>query len=173
VQIPRLREWREARALTQKELADKAGISWRSVAGYEAGAGARPGTVRSLAAALEIDTVDLLATPPKGWFPRELDVDEIMRGIMRDEKPGSPRALREALYAAYAREFRGWIEPLSRDEQAQFLESLKLKVRSLTHELSPAEMRDPTLAAASVRAMEEYYAALIGIRELEQVLAQA
>ena len=42
VQIPKLRQWREARALTQEELAEKAGVSARSVAGYEAGAGARP-----------------------------------------------------------------------------------------------------------------------------------
>lgn len=59
VQIPRLREWREARALTQVELAERAGVSSRSIAGYEAGAGARPPTVRKLADALGVEVGDL------------------------------------------------------------------------------------------------------------------
>lgn len=67
VRIPRLREWREARALTQVELAEKAGVSSRSVAGYEAGTGARPPTVRKLAEALDIELLDLMgeAARPK------------------------------------------------------------------------------------------------------------
>jgi transcriptional regulator with XRE-family HTH domain len=69
VQIPRLREWREARALTQVELAERAGLSSRSVAGYEAGAGARPPTVRRLAEALGVEVADLRGgaeRPPLG-----------------------------------------------------------------------------------------------------------
>jgi transcriptional regulator with XRE-family HTH domain len=63
VQIPRLREWREARALTQVELAELADVSSRSVAGYEAGAGARPPTVRKLAEALGVGVPDLRGDP--------------------------------------------------------------------------------------------------------------
>jgi transcriptional regulator with XRE-family HTH domain len=70
LQIPRLRECREARALTQEELAERAGISARSVAGYEAGSGARPGTVRALAAALEVEVAEL--TRPKEEAPPSL-----------------------------------------------------------------------------------------------------
>jgi transcriptional regulator with XRE-family HTH domain len=73
VQIPRLRQWREARALTQEELAGKAGISARSVAGYEAGAGARPGTVRRLALALDVETGELSGLPPKADAPLRLE----------------------------------------------------------------------------------------------------
>jgi transcriptional regulator with XRE-family HTH domain len=71
VQIPRLREWREARALTQVELAELADLSSRSVAGYEAGAGARPPTVRKLAEVLNVDITDLLgeAEHPKDNAP--------------------------------------------------------------------------------------------------------
>jgi len=65
VQIPRLREWREARALTQVELAGRAGLSSRSVAGYEAGAGARPPTVRRLAEALGVEVADLRGVPER------------------------------------------------------------------------------------------------------------
>jgi transcriptional regulator with XRE-family HTH domain len=72
VQIPRLREWREARALTQVELAELADVSSRSVAGYEAGAGARPPTVRKLAEVLNVDIADLLgeADYPKDSAPK-------------------------------------------------------------------------------------------------------
>src|SRR5215210_588231 len=71
VQIPRLREWREARALTQVELAELADLSSRSVAGYEAGAGARPPTVRKLAQVLNVEIADLLGGPayPKDSAP--------------------------------------------------------------------------------------------------------
>jgi transcriptional regulator with XRE-family HTH domain len=64
VEIPKLRELRERRALTQVELAERAGLSSRSVAGYEAGAGARPGTVRKLARALGVRVTDLFGG---GW----------------------------------------------------------------------------------------------------------
>jgi transcriptional regulator with XRE-family HTH domain len=71
VQIPRLREWREARALTQMELANLADLSSRSVAGYEAGAGARPPTVRKLAQVLNVEIADLIgeADYPKATAP--------------------------------------------------------------------------------------------------------
>jgi transcriptional regulator with XRE-family HTH domain len=65
VQIPKLREWREARALTQVELAELADLSSRSVAGYEAGAGARPPTVRRLAEALGVEVADLRGVPER------------------------------------------------------------------------------------------------------------
>ena len=72
MQIPRLREWREARALTQVELAELADVSSRSVAGYEAGAGARPPTVRKLAQVLAVDIADLVgeADHPKDGAPK-------------------------------------------------------------------------------------------------------
>ncbi len=74
VQIPRLREWRNTRALTQVELAERAGVSSRSVASYEAGAGARPPTVRRLAEALGVEVTDLMpeAGRPKVLRPRSL-----------------------------------------------------------------------------------------------------
>jgi transcriptional regulator with XRE-family HTH domain len=75
VQIPRLREWRETRALTQVELAERAGVSSRSVAGYEAGTGARPPTVRKLAKALGVEVTDLMAeaSRSKAMFRRWLE----------------------------------------------------------------------------------------------------
>ncbi len=75
MQIPRLRKHRERRALTQEELAEKAGVSVRSVAGYETGAGARPGSVRKLAAALDMEVEDLLEeeAPKKGRAPLQFE----------------------------------------------------------------------------------------------------
>ncbi len=71
--IPKLRYWRERRALTQEELALQANVGTRSVAGYEAGAGARPGNVRKLAGALDIDVSALMEPEaPKDPPPRSL-----------------------------------------------------------------------------------------------------
>ncbi len=72
--IPKLRYWRERRALTQEELAEKANVGTRSVAGYEAGAGARPGNVRKLAEALDIDVSALMEPEgPKDQAPRSME----------------------------------------------------------------------------------------------------
>ena len=89
MQIPRLRECREAMALTQEELAERAGISARSVAGYEAGSGARPGTVRALAAALEVELPEL--TRPKVEAPpsyREPTLNDVLDESRRAEELG-------------------------------------------------------------------------------------
>jgi len=104
VKIPRLREWREAKALTQEELAEKADISVRSVAGYEAGGGVRPATVRRLAAVLGIDTADLVEAPLRASTPErhsvdEFDIDEIRETVfvkMRPETFGELNTLVEA-----------------------------------------------------------------------------
>ena len=64
--IPNLRSWRERRALTQEELAEKAELAVRSVAGYEAGLGARPSSARKLAKALDIDVSALMMEEDSG-----------------------------------------------------------------------------------------------------------
>ncbi len=85
MQVPKLRQWREYRALTQVELAEKAGTSERSVASYEGGAGARPATVRKLAAALDVDVSALLEAPdaPKAPAPHSPDPPEGASGEER------------------------------------------------------------------------------------------
>lgn len=57
-----LRPWRERRALTQEELAKKAGINTRTVSRIELGYHARPPTVRKLATALGVDPEQLVET---------------------------------------------------------------------------------------------------------------
>jgi transcriptional regulator with XRE-family HTH domain len=71
LQIPQLRQWREYRGLTQRELAAESGVSPRSIAGYEAGGGARPNTARKLAQALNIEVADFFEEPvaPKAQAP--------------------------------------------------------------------------------------------------------
>ncbi len=59
-----LRAWRERRALTQKELADKAGVTQLSITRIETGQqNARPTTVRKLAKALRIKPEQLFRDP--------------------------------------------------------------------------------------------------------------
>ncbi len=61
----RLRAWREYRAVTQAELADRAGVARRTIVGIEAGAHRpRPATVRVLAEALGVRPEQLRTTPP-------------------------------------------------------------------------------------------------------------
>ena len=61
----RLRAWREYRALTQQELADRAGVARRTVTALETGAQRpHPATVRALAAALSTTPEYLRSDPP-------------------------------------------------------------------------------------------------------------
>jgi len=59
VQLPRLREQRDRRALSQEELAKLAGLSRATIMAAEKGRDAWPQTVRKLAAALHIKPADL------------------------------------------------------------------------------------------------------------------
>ena len=86
LQIPRLRDWRETRALTQVELAERAGVSPRSVAGYEAGGGARPPTVRKLAKALGVEVTDLMGdAPPKAERGASLE-PRLFNGLEEEQR---------------------------------------------------------------------------------------
>ncbi len=61
VSLPRLRAVREARLMTQEELAQKAGLSRFTVARTEKGEPARYSTVRKFAVALRVDPDQLMA----------------------------------------------------------------------------------------------------------------
>lgn len=57
--LPSLRQWRQARALSQADLAAAAGLDTITVYRAEGRGHARPGTVRKLAAALGLDPTAL------------------------------------------------------------------------------------------------------------------
>ena len=84
VQIPRLREWRELQGWTQKDLARESGVSPRSIAGYEAGTSARPGTTRKLAQALGVEVADLVLTPGKEEAPHSSQLT--LNGALEEER---------------------------------------------------------------------------------------
>ena len=63
MQLPRLRERRERATLTQRELAEKAGVSRATIASIENGGQALGSTIRKLAKALNCDPADLM--PPE------------------------------------------------------------------------------------------------------------
>ena len=87
--IPNLKQWRELRGLTQVELADRSGVSPRSIAGFEAGASTRPNTARKLAEALDVDVMDLAGVDalPKGSAPpsNQPSFDELLDEARRNE----------------------------------------------------------------------------------------
>ena len=59
--VPRLREWRDKRELSQQELADRSGVSRHTIMALERqdGRDAWPQTVRKLAKALRVRTDQL------------------------------------------------------------------------------------------------------------------
>jgi predicted transcriptional regulator len=64
-QLPSLRRVREARLLTQQELADRAEVHRVTIASLETTASeARFSTVRKLAAALEVEPTELMQAGP-------------------------------------------------------------------------------------------------------------
>ena len=54
VHVPRLKEWRTRRLLSQKELADRSGVSRATIIALEKGRDAWPKTARKLVQALRI-----------------------------------------------------------------------------------------------------------------------
>lgn len=57
----KLRQYREHRVFSMRELAQKSGVSWNTIHRVETGRSeARPGTIRKLAAALEVEPHELL-----------------------------------------------------------------------------------------------------------------
>jgi transcriptional regulator with XRE-family HTH domain len=81
-----LREWRTWRALTQKELAESAGVAVNTVSRLELHLfGARPDVRRKLAKALGIEPHQLLTVPP-GYAPIARDEDQAApEPVVKDE----------------------------------------------------------------------------------------
>ena len=86
MKLPRLREWREFRGLTQPELAERAGLSLRSVFNYEHGGNALPNSTRKLAEALGVEIGDLLdeEAHPKGAAPPSVQLT--INGVLAEER---------------------------------------------------------------------------------------
>jgi transcriptional regulator with XRE-family HTH domain len=82
---PRLREWRERAALSQSELANRAGISRATIADLEAGnRGGQPKTVRRLAQGLGVEPDDLYGEAyPKE--PAPPDPQQSFDGLLEEE----------------------------------------------------------------------------------------
>ncbi len=122
--IPNLRQWRELRGLTQQELADLAGLHVRGVAGYEAGAGARPNTVRKLAETLRVDVMDLAGVDaiPKGQAPppNQPSFDELLDEARRNEWFGAYDRLGRRLFDLWESQLDAR-EATARDNPAAFV----------------------------------------------------
>ena len=73
MQLPNLRKWRELRGLRQVDLAERVGLSHRSVSNFESGREARPNHARKLAEVLDVDLLVLAGEQepahPKGDAP--------------------------------------------------------------------------------------------------------
>lgn len=83
MKVPRLKEWRERRALTQTELAGAAGVAQENVSRMERGIrGCRPSTARRLAVALDIDVEELVVSSEEaGGGPKAIAPALIKRSL--------------------------------------------------------------------------------------------
>jgi transcriptional regulator with XRE-family HTH domain len=64
MRLERLREWRESRGLTQRELASEADVGEVTVARAEAGISVRPNTAHKMANVMGVAVADLMERPP-------------------------------------------------------------------------------------------------------------
>ncbi len=93
MQILNLREQRELRGWTQKDLAHESGVSVRSIAGYETGATIRPNTARKLAEALDVEVADLVVTA-SGKEEAPSSLQPPLNGFAEEERRAATEWLR-------------------------------------------------------------------------------
>src|SRR5215211_2775178 len=85
LRLPRLREWRENRGLTQQELADRIGTARDTISKWETGdRGAQPANAKKLAEVLSVEVRDL-AEEFESWIGRVHSIPEL-RPIALDLK---------------------------------------------------------------------------------------
>lgn len=81
MKLPRLKEWRERGGLSQRDLAEMAGVSQDGISQYETGRrSARPRTARKLADALGVEIEDLMDSDPLFRVLGEIRCEAYERG---------------------------------------------------------------------------------------------
>jgi len=94
VELPRLKEWRERRAMTQVDLSAASGVSQDGISAMERGVrSVRPSTARRLAQALDVDVAELVAPPEVPGDPKAL-APRIVRRTLEKQGVSNPWALR-------------------------------------------------------------------------------
>jgi transcriptional regulator with XRE-family HTH domain len=88
MKIPRLREWREARGLRQKDVGEAASVSEWTVLRAEGGKSVQPYIARRIADSLGVSVADLLENPP-------VPLGEAQSPSEADEEAGTVAALTE------------------------------------------------------------------------------
>jgi transcriptional regulator with XRE-family HTH domain len=92
MQLPRLKEWREARGFTQRTLAAEAHTGYVTIYKIEDGNSCTPTTAKKLADALQVDIRDLMEYPPvpldiaREWdqYRREMEhASEVVESLKR------------------------------------------------------------------------------------------
>jgi transcriptional regulator with XRE-family HTH domain len=79
LRLPRLREWRENRGLTQQDLADLIGTARDTISKWETGdRGALPANAKRLASVLNVEVRDL-AEDFESWISRVHSIPELRR----------------------------------------------------------------------------------------------
>lgn len=142
LKLPKSRAWREAKGLTRQELAEAAGLSSQTLAGYESGREARPNNARKLAAALDVEVAELME---ESQLPKALAQPEQERGraALADERSRRYRGTAEMgkVACSYWEERLEDEEGLSNDEVYALASVLKPYANAL-EVATNAELRD-------------------------------
>lgn len=80
-----MREWRERRNLTLKDLGKRLGTSWQNVQRHETEDRLKVRDLPKYAAALEVETVDLVNSRFAPRIERERQIIEIMRQLSQED----------------------------------------------------------------------------------------
>jgi transcriptional regulator with XRE-family HTH domain len=163
VQLARLKEWREAQGLMQKELAAMAGTHERTVFRAEHGDSVNPVTTRRLAKALGVDVVDLLENPPVpapkiARTAAAAEIERDQRTYMRANESGFQQI---AFYPEWSRALEDLITRPPGELAEALLDTEKERQQS-EQNLSRAEQRIQTLEQALAECEEERRRVLAG-----------
>lgn len=173
MQLPRLREWRERRGLTQQELADAVGVARDSISKWETlSRGAYPSTARKLAEALYIPVEDLTAFSA----PAQASGRDLQRRVA---------VLKEAPDTEQVMVFRYRMMLLSRDlahELGRGKDALRTTAEREENEAAWALLQEsPESLSESVHSVARHYADMVAhvrqtllvLEELEHDLEEA
>src|SRR5215212_9399531 len=99
MRLPRTREWRESRGLTQRQLAEEASVGPATIPRIERGESVLPTTAKKIADALGINVVALLFSPPDAYSPPE--IWDVLRESVLDFELLDPPRRERTFYRTY------------------------------------------------------------------------
>ena len=96
MRLPRTREWRESRGLTQRQLAEKAAVGPATIPRIERGESVLPTSAKKIADALGIEVADLTYNPPRPSYAERRLPWSLLEEFVEERRSQRPLSLNEA-----------------------------------------------------------------------------